>query len=317
MHERTLLYGALGFTAIAAAFGVYKAQNERPSTVHIAPLSPVDESARLSSTEVPIRLTASDGTGLVLRSMKATAAVEDPLALTELSLVFENPEDRVLEGTFRFTLPQGASLSRLAMKVDGTWQEGEVVEKQAARRAYEDFLHRRQDPALMEQGAGNELTARVFPIPARGTKEIVVAYSEALETGAPYVLPLRGLPMLGTLDIDVRAAGASRADEGGHTDATFALHQTRVTPAQDFVVDGRRLPRSAGLRNRELAIARVIPYASSRPDPVASAIVLVDTSASRGLGLTEQTALVSELLAKLPPTARVSVACFDQEVVPI
>jgi len=45
---------------------------------------------------------------------------------------------------------QGASISRFAMKVNGAWQEGEVVEKQAARRAYEDFLHRKQDPALLE-----------------------------------------------------------------------------------------------------------------------------------------------------------------------
>src|SRR5690606_17431651 len=138
-----------------------------------------------------------------------TAAIEDPLALTELHLVFENPEPRVLEGTFAITLPQGASISRFAMKVGEAWQEGEVVEKQAARRAYEDFLHRRQDPALMEQAGGNEFTARVFPIPANGRKEIVIAYSEVIEGTSAYTLPLRGLPMLGALDVDVHARGKS------------------------------------------------------------------------------------------------------------
>ncbi|HMV35929.1 MAG TPA: hypothetical protein PKD60_08555, partial [Turneriella sp.] len=50
----------------------------------------------------------------------------------------------------------------------------------AARRAYEDFLHRRQDPALLEQSGGNEFTARVFPIPAKGMKELVLSYSHEL-----------------------------------------------------------------------------------------------------------------------------------------
>ena len=317
MHEKTLLYGALGFTAIAAAIGAYKAKSDAPN-IEIAPVSLIDSSSKgLTGAEVPVRLTASDGTGLTLVSLRAEAAVEDPLALTELHLTFENPENRVLEGTFRITLPQGASLSRFAMKVGNTWQEGEVVEKQAARQAYEDFLHRRQDPALMEQGAGNEFSARVFPIPARGTKEIIVTYAEAIEVGASYVLPLRGLPQLGSLDVNVHVAGSTAPVGGGKTDAFFGVHQQRFTPAADFVVDAKQIPRSPGLRNGELAIARVVPFASSRPEPVGSALVLVDTSASRGLGIAEQAKTLQSILAKLPASTSVTVACFDQDVVPV
>ena len=141
MHEKTLLYCALGFTAVAAAFGVYKAKSDS-GRIEISPVNIIDASKGITSAEVPVRLTASDGTGLKLVALRAEAAVEDPLSLTELHLTFANPEDRVLEGTFRITLPQGASLSRFAMKVGGVWQEGEVVEKQAARQAYEDFLPR-------------------------------------------------------------------------------------------------------------------------------------------------------------------------------
>ncbi|AKU99658.1 hypothetical protein AKJ09_06322 [Labilithrix luteola] len=319
MNEKTLLYGALSVTAIAAIYGVVKAREMRSTTSQseITTVPVTDSPQRVEQAEVPIRLTASDGTGLKLSSLSAKAAVEDPLALTELHLVFENPENRVLEGTFRITLPQGASLSRFAMKVGSTWQEGEVVEKQAARQAYEDFLHRRQDPALMEQGAGNEFSARVFPIPARGTKEIIIAYSESLEAGAPYVLPLRGLPMLGTLDVDVHAAGSRNAIAGGRPDMTYSVHQQRITPAQDFVVEGKQIPRSNGLRNGDLAIARVVPFASSRPEPLTSAVVLVDTSASRGLGLGEEAKLVKNVLARLPKDANVVVGCFDQEVVSV
>jgi len=317
MHEKTLLYGALGFTAIAAAFGVYKAKSDSPN-ISISPVSLIESSSKgIAGAEVPVRLTSSDGTGLKLVSLRAEAAVEDPLALTELHLTFENPEDRVLEGTFRITLPQGASLSRFAMKVGNAWQEGEVVEKQAARQAYEDFLHRKQDPALMEQGAGNEFSARVFPIPARGRKEIIVTYAEAVEVGAPYVLPLKGLSELGTLDVNVHVAGSRAAESGGKTDALFGIHQQKFTPAGDFVVEAKQLPRSPGLRNGDLAITRVIPFSSSRPEPIGSALILVDTSASRGLGIGEQARALKSTLAKIPGDTAVTIACFDQEVVPI
>src|SRR5262245_45012854 len=41
---------------------------------------------------VPMTLTASDGAGLDLVSMKARVVIEDPLAFTELHLTFVNPE---------------------------------------------------------------------------------------------------------------------------------------------------------------------------------------------------------------------------------
>ena len=137
-----------------------------------------------------------------VRRQRGFTLIEVLLAISITAVVM-----MMVTTTFRITLPQGASLSRFAMKVGGAWQEGEVVEKQAARQAYEDFLHRRQDPALMEQGGGNEFSARVVPIPAGGRKELIVAYSEMIEAGAPYTLPLRGLPMLGSLDVDVHATG--------------------------------------------------------------------------------------------------------------
>jgi hypothetical protein len=115
----------------------------------------------------PWSLTASDGSGLALARVEAKAVVEGPLAYTELHLWFHNPEARRREGTFQITLPEHAAVSRFAMETDGHFMEAEVVEKQLARRAYDDFLHRRQDPALLEKAEGNQFTAKVFPIRCR------------------------------------------------------------------------------------------------------------------------------------------------------
>jgi hypothetical protein len=280
----------------------------------IAPNDPLPAPAWVAERPIdgpPVSLTASDGSGLTLAAMRASAVVEGPLAFTEIKLAFDNPENRVREGTFKIVLPQGASLGRFAMKINDAWQEGEVVPKERARVAYEDALHRKQDPALMERGAGNEFTARVFPIPARGRKEIIVSYGQELVGGTPYALPLRGLPELGTLDISV----------GGEGITPQHVHNEKVVPSADFVMEGGAKRSIGALRAGNLVVARVRPVEEALPDPVASAIVLVDTSASRALGLAAELrsvqALLEGLAARHDADIAVTVAAFDQEVVPI
>ncbi len=255
----------------------------------------------------PMSLTASDGTGLALVGLTARVVVEDPLAFTELRLTFENLEDRVREGHFSVRLAPGATVSRFAMKIGDVWQEGEVVELQSARRAYEDFLHRKQDPALLEKGAGNEFTARVFPIPAGGIKEIILSYSQELGQGTPYVLPLRGLPSVRRLDVAVFTGEPAPVQE---------LKLTDAIPSADFALDPAHARGGPGLRSQDLVLARVRPLTDSQPDPLTSAVVLLDTSASRALDFEDQITLLQRLVQKLVQLqgaeAPLTVGCYDQ-----
>ncbi len=200
------------------------------------PASRVSYGAPLEQAAAPISLTASDGTGLELVRLDARAAVDGPLAFTELRLTFANPQDRVLEGRFAITLPDGAAISRFAMKIDGAWMEAEMVERMAARRAYEDFLHRAQDPALLEKEAGNEFRARVFPIPARGEKDIIIAYSQELaDPDAPFVVPLRGLPKIRSVEAHVAVA---RVDGAALRWDQTELAEHDWQPDRDLAVPG-------------------------------------------------------------------------------
>lgn len=258
----------------------------------------------------PMSLTASDGTGLRLVSLTARAVVDAPLAYTELRLVFENPDDRVLEGTFRIALPERASISRFAMKIGALWQEGEVVTREHAREAYEDFLHRKQDPALLEQAAGNEFSARVFPIPAREKKEIILSYSQEIPGNDSYVLPLRGLPELGEIDVAVSPA------EGG--ESLGELRTQHFKPSADLNVRLSEARRGSGLRSENLVLARIKPIQGSSPDPIASAVVLMDTSASRAAGLVDQARLLERTIRRIAdlsgPKTPLLVACYDQSI---
>ena len=274
----------------------------------------------------PIRLTASDGTGLTLVALEANGVLQPPLAFTELRLTFENPRDQLLEGRFRIALPPGAALSRFAMKIGDAWQEGEVVERQRARVAYEDFLHRRQDPALLEQETGNEFSARVFPIPPRGRKELIVSYSyELARADEPYRLPLLGLPEVGQLDARVllgdRPAAGSASNLGGEVSERrmVELHKRDWTPDRDLEVRQDQAALRAGLRHENLVVARVAAPVEPVPEEIAGLYVLVDSSASRALGYAAQTRRLGELIAGLRAGAStpLGVAAFDQEVVPV
>ena len=265
----------------------------------------------LASGEAPISLTASDGTGLALTRLEAKAVVEGPLAFTELHLTFQNPLDRRLEGRFAITLPDGAALSRFAMAQGAQWMEAEVVERQAARRAYEDFLHRRQDPALLENEGGNQFSARVFPIEARGTKELIVSFSH--EARGAYVLPLRGLPAIGEVTASVQVA---RPDRAGPAFDQTNLHQTAWTPDRDLVVSLSTAP--AAVRADDLVAIAIDPLASAAPARVGALTVLVDSSASRALGYAAQLedlrTMVAGLAREQGGALPLVVAAFDQDV---
>ncbi|HYL06087.1 MAG TPA: VIT domain-containing protein [Thermoanaerobaculia bacterium] len=287
---------------------------------------------RPAETAAPIQLTASDGTGLKLVALEANGALEPPLAFTELHLTFENPRDARIEGRFRIALPPGAALSRFAMKgVGGEWQEGEVVERRRARLVYEDYLHRRQDPALLEQEAGNEFSARVFPIPPRGRKELIVSYSHALvRADQPYVIPLRGLSEVGSLDLRVLLGdlpagaggpgGKPASNLGGEVSdrRMVELHKRDWTPDRDFEVGQEQVAGRDGLRHANLAVVRVAAPVEEVRQEVGGLYVLIDSSASRALGYREQVRRLAELIGGLQDEGgggrRLGVAAFDQEV---
>jgi tetratricopeptide (TPR) repeat protein len=115
------------------------------------------------------------------------------LAVTTMTMNFHNDLDRVLEGRLNFPLGEGQTVSRFAMTVNGKLREGVVVEKAKGRQVFENIVRQGIDPGLLEWTKGNVFKARVYPIPAKGDKKIVIAYEQELKDagkGFLYSLPL-------------------------------------------------------------------------------------------------------------------------------
>ena len=111
----------------------------------------------------------------------AHVVLQPPAALVQIDQSFYNPYDRQEEGTFVFSLPRGASVSRFAMYVEGLLVEGEVVERQRAAGVYQSIVSRQRDPAILEQIGDNLFKMRVFPIFPKAVKRILLDYTVPLE----------------------------------------------------------------------------------------------------------------------------------------
>ncbi len=177
--------------------------------------------------------------------------IRDGVAETEVDQTFSNPGDRAMEGWYWFTLPSEASVTSFALETDGVLVEGEVTERKEAAAKYTAAVHTGNDPALLEWVDGRSYRARVFPIPANGTRRIVLRYSEILpliEGKQRYVYPLRSDEPVRfdefSLSVDTgsheravvagdlagrhRGAGRSQGD-----DATERLRAASRLPARD------------------------------------------------------------------------------------
>jgi tetratricopeptide (TPR) repeat protein len=131
---------------------------------------------------------------LVITRVETQVRILGFLCETHTTMTFHNPNPLVLAGDLDFPLPQGATVSGYALDVGGRLVDGVVVEKDKGRQVFEQEVRQGVDPGLVEWVGGNNFRTRVFPIPAKGARTVMVRYLShlALEAGAAsYHLPLR------------------------------------------------------------------------------------------------------------------------------
>jgi hypothetical protein len=119
---------------------------------------------------------------LSLRKYHVDVHLEDGFARTTIDQTYFNHHPWRLEGTFYFPLPPDASLSRLAMYVDGERMEGGMVERDYGRSVYERVVNGQRDPALLEWVDGSTFKMRVFPLEGRQEKRIILSYTQRVPT---------------------------------------------------------------------------------------------------------------------------------------
>jgi Ca-activated chloride channel family protein len=154
-------------------------------------------------------LIADGGFGgqLEIKQHDVQVTINNGIAVTQITQVFHNTENRIVEALYTFPVPKGASVSNFSMIIGGKEMIGEVVEKQRAREIYESYKQTRRDPGLLEQVDYKRFEMRVFPIAAGADQQVQVTYYQELDFDhdwASYVYPLATVTKPG---VDQRTQG--------------------------------------------------------------------------------------------------------------
>ncbi len=147
-------------------------------------------------------LIADGGLGGVLEIDEHTVRVtiNNGIAVTEVTQVFRNTENRQVEALYLFPVPKGASVANFSMWIGGKEMIGEVVEKQRAREIYDSYKRVRRDPGLLEQVDYKNFEMRIFPIAPQAQQKVQITYYQELDFDhdwATYVYPLATAPRAG------------------------------------------------------------------------------------------------------------------------
>ena len=169
-----------------------------------------------SNIWIPPRLVIPVRTDLPvqMQSVRIRSEVSGRLAFTELELTFFNPNARVLEGELQFPLLDGQSVASFAMEVNGAMREAVPVDKARGQMVFEEVIRGRIDPALLEVTQGNSFKLRVYPIPASGTKRVVLRINETLSERKgriAYRMPIEYADTMGIFSIDLNVVGVAVA----------------------------------------------------------------------------------------------------------
>ncbi len=198
--------------------------------------------------------------GVRLLSHHVRVAVRDGFARTEIEEEFHNDTDRVLEGRYVFPLPQNASISRVALWVGDQLVEGELVERKRAAGIFKGIVDdtvRPRDPALLEWVAGGHFSLKIFPIPAKKSRKVIVAYNQSLERvghGYRYLYPMALGKQRATKIDDFSITLRASDSRSPINEARVMGHDAAVDPIKDGVVDVRYQAKSF-VPSRDFAVS--------------------------------------------------------------
>jgi Ca-activated chloride channel homolog len=196
--------------------------------------------APLAATSAPptqwqpprIRLADSTAQPIMVREVRVRAEVFGAVARTQIEMRLANPNARVLEGELQFPLLDGQVVSGFALDINGALRDAVPVPKVRGQEIFEDIRRRGVDPALLEATAGNQYKLRIYPIPARGERRVLLTFSERLPTfssQATLRIPLAYDGVVERLSVEVFGSGITEKElitDRSALDAIRTQHST-------------------------------------------------------------------------------------------
>ena len=102
------------------------------------------------------------------------------IAYTTAEMHFTNSSTRQMEAELLFPLPEGVSVSRYAIDINGKMREAVPVNKTKGKQVFEAVEHKRVDPGLLEKVDGNNFKTRIYPILPNKERIVIIGYEQEL-----------------------------------------------------------------------------------------------------------------------------------------
>ena len=115
-----------------------------------------------------------------IKELDYHAKVVDQVAQVQVTQSFVNTGSAQMEVAFVFPIPYDGAIDRMTFMVDGKEYDAKLLAKDEARRIYEGYVRRNQDPALLEWVGYGMFQTSVFPVPPGAERKVSLKFSQLL-----------------------------------------------------------------------------------------------------------------------------------------
>ncbi len=155
-----------------------------------------------AGTLTPRDKQAPDPSVLSLDEMRVDISIDNGDAHVSIVQIFTNHTAKIEEGTYRFSLPTGSTVSDFAVWDGAVRIPAVILERKRAEQVYDQARLQAVDPGLLEAGERDDkdprttslFAAQIVPIPAYGTKRLEIEYHQRLAASdfkQYFILPLK------------------------------------------------------------------------------------------------------------------------------
>lgn len=211
-------------------------------SIAFAALLPVNYTNAQSGALIPVSVkNEPDSSILSLQVMKVDVVIDNQHAWVKVLQIFDSHTSQILEGKYLFALPPQSSIADFAVWDGDLRLPGVILEKRRANQIYSEIKSQMTDPGLLQQdderGGASAFSAKVFPIPAYGSKRVELEYTETLPVEnltSRFSFPLKpsfGPPQrVGELQINVQARSDSPISPLNFISTAYAMKAVKVGP---------------------------------------------------------------------------------------
>lgn len=136
---------------------------------------------------------AGQSSSLRIAEHKVDVIIEDGYAITRVEQTFNNSGATDLDATYSFPVPEEAAVSGFTVWIDGKPMQGEVFEKEQARRIHEEEKQLGRDTGLAEKKGYKTFELSVSPVRANSMTRLSLTYMQPIRLDAGvgrFVYPL-------------------------------------------------------------------------------------------------------------------------------